>query len=311
MSLLKPKALELGDTIGIIAPSSPAPKDTMEKSLGIFMQYGYRVKLGETINAQYGYLSGTDEMRAQDVNRMFADSEVDAIFCLRGGYGTPRILDKIDYESIRNNPKIFVGYSDITALHVAIHKNTGLVTFHGPMVAELAKTMDPLTWPTLFQHLTNGGPVGRYAEPLDMFQYTLTDGVVEGPLVGGNLCLLVAALGTPYEIDTKDKILFVEDIGEEPYSIDRMLTQLKLAGKLESAKGIIFTDFSEDEPKQYKNSLTMEQILNDIVKPLGIPSYYGLKAGHCQPNLTLPYGVHTRLNATEGWIEFLEGGVKE
>lgn len=311
MILLKPKALELGDTIGIIAPSSPVPKDTVEKSLEIFTQYGYRVKLGKTVHDQYGYLAGTDEARAHDVNRMFADQDVDAIFCLRGGYGSPRILDRIDYECIRNNPKIFVGYSDITALHAAIHQKTGLVTFHGPMVAELVKSPHPLTWPTLFAHLTSCGPVGRYTEPADMFQYSITEGEAEGPLVGGNLCLLVAALGTPYEIETKDKILFIEDIGEEPYSIDRMLTQMSLAGKLQSAKGIVFTDLSEADPKVYKNSLTIEQILHDIVKPIGIPSYYGLKAGHCQPNLTMPYGVHTRLNATEGWIEFLEGGVKE
>lgn len=311
MNLLKPKTLELGDTIGIIAPSSPVPQDALEKSLEIFTEYGYRVKLGKTVHEQYGYLAGTDEARAHDVNRMFADPDVDAIFCLRGGYGSPRILDRIDYECIRKNPKIFVGYSDITALHVAIHQKTGLVTFHGPMVAELVKSPHPLTWPTLFQHLTSCGPVGRYAEPRDMFQYTLTAGVAEGQLVGGNLCLLVALLGTPYEIDTKDKILFLEDIGEEPYSIDRMLTQLKLAGKLHSAKGIVFTDLSEAEPKQYKNSLTIEQLLTDIVQPIGIPSYYGLKAGHCQPNLTMPYGIYARLNAAEGWIEFLEGGVKE
>jgi len=178
------------------------------------------------------------------------------------------------------------------------------------MITELADDPDPLTWPTLLRHLTDSSPVGRYCEPFDMFQGTLIPGIVEGPLVGGNLCLITATLGTPYEIETEGRILFLEDIGEAPYSIDRMLTQLKLAGKLQAAKGIVLSDFSDADPKPGSNSLTLEQIFHDILKPLGIPCYYGLKAGHCEPNLTMPIGIGARLNATEGWIEFLEGGVR-
>jgi len=310
MQRVKPKGLSLGDTIGVIAPASPALKEKTEKALALFQAYGYKVKLGNTVTAQYGYLSGSDQLRANDVNQMFADPGVKGIICLRGGYGTPRILESIDYDLIRRNPKVFVGYSDITALHLAIQKHAGLVTFHGPMITELADDPDPLTWPTLLRHLTDSSPVGRYCEPFDMFQGTLIPGIVEGPLVGGNLCLITATLGTPYEIETEGRILFLEDIGEAPYSIDRMLTQLKLAGKLQAAKGIVLSDFSDADPKPGSNSLTLEQIFHDILKPLGIPCYYGLKAGHCEPNLTMPIGIGARLNATEGWIEFLEGGVR-
>lgn len=309
MNLIKPKRLSLGDTIGVIAPSSPALPERTKKALSVLESFGFKVKLGKTVSAEYGYLSGSDELRAHDVNNMFRDLEVSGIICLRGGYGTPRILDHIDYHLIRQHPKVFVGYSDITALHLAIQKKAGLLTFHGPMIAELAEPSHPITWPTLFHHITDPTPLDRYGEPKEMFQCTITPGVVEGPLVGGNLCLISSTLGTPYEIETDGKILFLEDIGEEPYSIDRMLTQLKLAGKLQVARGIVLANFSESEPKPGKNSLTLEQVFNDIIKPLGIPSYYGLKAGHCQPNLTMPIGIQTRLNATEGWIQFLEGGV--
>lgn len=308
MSIIKPKALKPGDTVGVIAPSSPVDKGRRVRALQIFCDLGYKVKLGETVEAEYGYLAGRDDLRASEVNGMFADPEVDAIICLRGGYGTPRILESINYDLIRRNPKIFVGYSDITALHTAIHQHTGLLTFHGPMMAELADDPDPLTWPTLFRHLSDPSPVSRYSS--QWFELCITEGVAEGELVGGNLCLLSATLGTAFEIETENKILFLEDVGEEPYSIDRMLTQLRLAGKLQKAKGIVFTDFSEAEPKPGKPSLTIHQVLTDIVKPLGIPAYYGLKSGHCQPNLTLPIGIQTRMNAHEGWLEFLEGAVK-
>lgn len=304
---MKPKSLKLGDTIGIIAPASPADPEEQERALQLFSEFGYKMKLGNSITQQYGYLAGSDWVRADDVNRMFADPEVDAIFCMRGGYGTPRILDLIDYRMIRRNPKIFVGYSDITALHIAIQRKVRLVTFHGPMILELAKHPDSLSWFTLFQHLTNPYPLGRYEEPLE--KYPIVEGTAKGRLIGGNLSLLTATLGTPYEVETKGKILFMEEVGEEPYRIDRMLTQLRLACKLQRAEGIIFTECTDCKPENEKKSLTIRQILDDIIKPLGIPSYYGLKVGHTQPNLTLPNGVCAKINATKGWIELREGGV--
>lgn len=304
---MKSTSLKPGDTIGIIAPASPADPEEQEKALQLFSEFGYNIKLGNSIWQQYGYLAGSDWVRADDVNRMFADPEVDAIFCMRGGYGTPRILDLIDYRIIRRNPKIFVGYSDITALHLAIQREVGLVTFHGPMVIELAKHPDSLSWFTLFKNLINPYPLGRYEEPMD--KYSIVEGTAKGRLIGGNLSLLVATLGTPYEVDTEGKILFIEEVGEKPYRIDRMLTQLRLACKLQRAEGIIFTECTDCKPEDEKKSLTIRQILDDIIKPLGIPSYYGLKVGHTQPNLTLPLGIYAKMNATKGWIELREGSV--
>jgi muramoyltetrapeptide carboxypeptidase len=304
--VLFPVELPRGGTIGVIAPASPADVTRTKKALAIISEWGFQYKLGKSVGACHGYLSGDDRIRAEDVNEMFADPEVDAIICLRGGYGTPRIIGHINYDCIGKNPKVFVGYSDITALHIAIHQATGLVTIHGPMVAELANEPDPETWPALFRLLMDPRPVGRYE---NMYKQTITPGRAEGRLIGGNLSLLVSTLGTPYELDTRNRILFLEDVGEEPYSLDRMLIQLKHAGKLQQARGIILADFSGSEPKSGKPSLTLEEVFTEIISPLGVPCYYGLKAGHCQPNFALPIGARVRMDASEGWLEILDGAV--
>ncbi|RAL24294.1 LD-carboxypeptidase [Thermoflavimicrobium daqui] len=306
--MIKPRGLKLGDTVGIIAPASPTPHEAINQSIAIFQRFGYEVRLGKTVGQEFGYLSGSDWCRVQDIHDMFSDPEITAIFCLRGGYGTPRILDLIDYDLIRENPKIFVGYSDITGLLTAIHQCTGLVTFHGPMIAELANKKDPPSWSTLFRHLTNPITVEPYfSDTKDA--YTIVPGIAEGEIVGGNLSLLVSTLGTPYEIDTEDKILFIEDVGEETYSVDRMLTQLRLAGKLESANGIVVTNMSEMIKNTNKPNFTIKQVLTDILHPLGIPCFYGLQIGHCQPNLTVPIGVQVQLDATKRILAFLERGI--
>jgi muramoyltetrapeptide carboxypeptidase len=309
LKYVKPKALCTGDTIGIIAPASPLDREYVDQAVALFQGFGYQIKLGESVYQSYGYLSGSDACRATDVEQMFADSTVKAIICMRGGYGTTRILDLLDYDMIQKKPKIFVGYSDITALHLALQKRAGLVTFQGPVLSELATSYDPLSWYTLFQHITESKAFGVYREPADMFQFTITDGMAEGVLVGGNLSLLTSTMGTPYEIDTKGKIWLIEDVDEQPYRIDRMLTQFRSAGKLQEANGIIFTDFANCEPVRPDKSLTIQQILHDIVKPLGIPAYFGLKAGHCSPNLTIPLGVKARMDATAGSLEILEPSV--
>jgi muramoyltetrapeptide carboxypeptidase len=309
LKYVKPKALCTGDTVGIIAPASPLDREYVDQAVALFQGFGYQTKLGESVYQSYGYLSGSDACRATDVEQMFADSTVKAIICIRGGYGATRILDLLDYDMIQKNPKIFVGYSDITALHLALQKKAGLVTFQGPVMGELATSYDPFSWYILFQHITESKAFGVYREPADMFQFTITDGMAEGVLVGGNLSLLTSTLGTPYEIDTKGKIWLIEDVDEQPYRIDRMLTQLRSAGKLQEANGIIFTDFANCEPVRPDKSLTVPQILHDIVKPLGIPSYYGLKAGHCSPNVTIPLGIHAKMDATAGSLEILEPSV--
>ncbi len=304
---IKPKLLRYGDVIGIIAPASPVSEEKIEEAMDILRSLGYRVKLGKSARKEYGYLAGNDQERAGDFEQMFLDSEVKAIFCLRGGYGSSRLLDKIDYEKIRCHPKIFVGYSDITALHTAIHQFTGLITFHGPMAAELADRSNEQSLLTL-QAMCSGDRQTCCYQGNERFSQ-IVPGTADGALTGGNLSLLCHMLGTPFEIDTRDKILFIEEVDEEVYRIDRMLTQLRLAGKLDQAKGIILTDFRLPNPGTDKPVISLREMIHDLLAPLKIPCFYGLSAGHCRPNFTLPIGARARMDASQGMLRIEESVV--
>lgn len=307
----KPRALKFGDTIGLIAPSSPTAKENVEKAINKLIEMGFKVKMGKSPYEGYGYLSGTDEIRANDINEMFRDKEVNGIICLRGGYGTPRILDLIDYKIIEENPKVFVGYSDITALHIAFTQKSNLVTYHGPMVtSDMIGSFSKFSKDSLFKAIMNTEPMGKISNPEGEEIKILNGGVTEGSIIGGNLSLIVATIGTPYEIDLKGKILFIEEIGEDPYKVDRMMNQLRLSGKLREAEGIILGDFNNCESGKHNESLTLEQIFNDHIKPTGKPAIYNLKAGHCEPMVTLPFGVRAKLDADKKELQILEGSVK-
>lgn len=297
--MIKPKPLKYGDCIGIIAPSSPSyEEEKIELSKKFLKDMGFKIKIGKSCYEKYGYLAGSDEIRTCDINAMFADEEVDAIICLRGGYGTPRILDKIDYEIIKKNPKIFVGYSDITAIHIAINQICNLVTFHGPMLtSEMANNFDEFTQKSLFDLIMGSENKKSLSNPKGEEIRCLYSGQAEGKLIGGNLTLICATLGTPYEIDTEGKILFIEEIKEEPYKVDRMLTQLYLSGKLEAANGIILGDWNDCVAEHPDRSLTLEQVFEDILKSLKKPTIYNFRAGHCSPMITLPMGVNVFMNA--------------
>lgn len=308
--MIKPKGLKFGDTIGVIAPASPATREKVERSYNKIVDLGFKVKMGKSCYENYGYLAGSDNLRAEDLNQMFKDEEVDGIICLRGGYGTPRILDLLDYELIGNNPKVFVGYSDISALHIAITQLSNLVTFHGPMVSSnIIGNFSDFSKENLYNFIlkdkfTTGiikNPVGEEIE-------TINGGIAEGSIIGGNLSLIADTLGTPYEIDLKGKILFIEEVGEEPYQIDRMFTQLRLSGKLEEAEGIILGDFNNCVAKssEYGDSITLEQVIEDIIKPMEKPTIFNLKAGHCEPMVTIPFGVLARLDAYRKELTILE-----
>lgn len=313
-TMIKPKALKKGDTIGIIAPASPTfERTTLLKAVKVLEKWGFHCKLGRHVAKKYGYLSGKDVERAADFNDMFSDKKVNAIFCLQGGYGSLRLLPHLDYHAIKKNPKIFIGYSDITALHLAINKLTKLVTFHGPSVAGLA-TISPYTKRYLFKALMKKKAMGTIdPSPEDPWVWTITPGKVSGELIGGNLSLLTATLGTPYEIDTKDKILFLEDVEVEPYHFDQMLTQLFLAGKLQVAKGIVIGECIRCVPAEFRpgyySSLSIEDVLVDIVKPLAIPAIYNLPIGHSEDRATLPQGLWATLDATKGKLVITESAV--
>jgi muramoyltetrapeptide carboxypeptidase len=243
---------------------------------------------------------------------MFARPEVEAIFCARGGYGTPRLLSLLDYDLIRENPKILLGYSDVTALHLAIQRQTGLVTFHGPMVES-----DPqvgfvdYNWLGVLRAIAAPSPLGLVENPpAGPALRVIRGGRAQGPLVGGNLSLICATMGTPYEIDTRGKILFLEDVGEAPYRMDRMLNQLLLAGKLQAASGIVIGESvgCEQAPGD-RPSLTLYEVLADLLSSLGKPVLYGLAIGHGFYKATLPLGVEAVLDATAGHLEVIEPAV--
>lgn len=305
---LKPPRLKPGNTIGIIAPASPLPKpEYLTRGAQFWRDLGYQVRTGVNIDQVNGYLAGSDAERLAGLHQMFRDPEIKALICLRGGYGSLRLLADIDYDLIRDHPKILLGYSDITALHLAIQQKTGMVTFHGPMLyPELGgESLAPYTQTSLLHALTATSPVGKIPpapglpEPI-----TITPGQVQGIVTGGNLSLVVATLGTTYEIDTRAKILFLEEVNEAPYRLDRMLTQLRLAGKLTAAGGIIFGHCTGCEGSNNKPEL-LEVIINNLA-PLGIPCCYGLPAGHLAVQATLPLGINAYLDAGSGSLTYLE-----
>lgn len=311
--MIQPKKLQFGDTLGIIGPSGAVrTAGAVERAAQYAQSLGFKVKIGESANAKYGYLSGTDALRAQDVNAMFADPQVDAIICTRGGYGTMRMLDLLDYDLIRRNPKVFVGFSDITAMHIAFQKHCNMITFHGPMATMWNEELtQDFMRDSLFRAVMNPAPVGELINaPGYAPRKTVNPGVAEGELVGGNLSLIAGTIGTPYEIDTKDRILFIEEVGERTYCVDRMLTQLRLAGKFRDCAGIVFGDFNNC-PVEYPDfGLTLDEVIRDCAAPCGKPIFTGLQAGHVTPKLTLPLGARVRMDADRCTLTMLEGAVK-
>ena len=312
--MLYGKKLKIGDTIGLIGPSGTVREaGAVDQAIAYMKELGFHVKVGESAHAKYGYLSGTDEVRAGDINAMFADKEVDAIVCTRGGYGTMRMLDMLNYDVIRANPKVFVGFSDITALHIAFLEKCGLVTFHGPMATRWqSEFADGFTQPAFYGTVMNAQPLGELVNSLNYHaRQTVNPGSAQGMLVGGNLSLIAGTIGTPYEINTKDRILFIEEIGERTYCVDRMLTQLRLAGKFDDCAGIVFGDFN-DCPVEYPQfGLTLEEVIRDVAAPCGKPIFTGLQAGHVSPKLTLPLGVQCRMDADNCTLEILEAAVRD
>lgn len=307
------KKLVPGATLGFIGPSGAVrTADAIERAVAETERMGFRVKLGESCGQAYGYLSGTDEVRARDVNSMFLDDEVDAIFCLKGGYGTMRMLDLLDYDAIRSHPKIFVGYSDITAMHIAMLQKSDLATFHGPMPVSCWADgpMDDFTRGSLLNTLMNHEPIGEIVNPAGYAKKTVVPGVCEGELVGGNLSLIVGLLGTPYELDTKGRILFIEDVGEKTYALDRMLTHLRLAGKFDDCAGVVLGDFKNCEMEYPGYSFSLEEIVKDVIVPSGKPVFSGLQSGHCTPKITLPFGVRCRMDADACTLTALEAAVR-
>src|SRR3990172_5427840 len=295
MKPLKPPALRKGDVIGICAPASPPLHDgDLERGIAYLERLGYRVELSPNLSKKNGYLAGTDRERADDLNRLFRDRKVRAIIALRGGYGTMRILPMIDYAAVRKHPKIFVGYSDLTALQLALWKKCRLVSFAGPMMAGgMSRGLTGYAEEIFWRMLTNTRPPGRLRARVS----ARCRGKAKGILIGGNLSTVSHLAGTPYFPDTRNCILFFEEIGEKPYRIDRMLHQLKLAGAFGAVRGVILGRFNDCEPEAGKPSLSIRRVISDTLGGIGIPLIAGLRHGHVTGSLTLPVGLPVTMDA--------------
>src|SRR5471032_1575412 len=287
-------ALPSEGVIGVIAPAGPAPLDT-ERALQWMRARGYSLRVFPGVYEKDGYLAGSDDVRLNDLHGAFADTEVDAIICLRGGYGTPRLLDRIDFDLLRANAKPFICYSDITALHLAISRHAGFVTFHGPLLnADLLGDKQQPTESPFFNMLRGQMKAGSViAHPVAYPLTTIEPGIAHGRVLGGNLSMIASIMGTPYEMDAEGVILFIEDVNEPLYRIDRLLTQLRLAGTLHKLRGVLVGDVAGVE------GTALEQLLKQTFEPLRIPVLAGWRSGHCDPNLTLPMGALVRLDAGE------------
>lgn len=294
--IIKPPRLRPEGVIGIAAPASPFDMELFGQGLALVEGQGYRTLCPEAVYARRGYLAGDDRQRAAALQALFDDPLVDAIFCARGGFGSMRLLAHLDFEKIRNNPKVLVGFSDVTALLNALFDRCGLVGFHGPVVTSLADT-DARTVDGLFAALNPSAPLGL---PVDKGK-TLAPGTATAPLCGGNLTTLCHLIGTPFAPSFDGKILLLEDVNEAPYRIDRMLSQMRMAGCFDGLAGLVLGAFngcgSEEE---------LKAVVEEIFAPLRIPILSGLAAGHGPVNLTVPIGLTATLNADEKRILFHE-----
>jgi muramoyltetrapeptide carboxypeptidase len=319
-ALVKPRVLRPGDTVGLVTPSTyVSDPDKLWLAQKTIEALGLRWKMGRRVGRREGYLGGTVEERVEDLHAMFADPEVKAVFCIRGGYGSAMLLDRLDYGLIRKNAKILLGYSDITALHLGIQRMAELVTFHGPVVLS---GLSDWTLEHLRRALFETKPLGRLSNPPEPRPIrprhpwrAVRAGKARGRLAGGNLTLISTTLGTPYEIETEGRILVLEDVGEEPYSIDRMLTHLRLAGKLRGIRGLVFGECASCRPREFQpgfeSTFSVGEVVQNLLGGLDVPVLTGLVIGHTDDQLTLPLGVEAELDADAGALTILEPALTE
>jgi muramoyltetrapeptide carboxypeptidase len=313
--VVRPKRLKPGDRVGLVAPATALFRSVdIEIAQDAARAFSLEPRLGAHVRDRHGYLAGRDEDRAADVNAFFADASVSAIVAISGGWGCARVLPHLDWETIRKNPKVVAGFSDLTGLHCGLQARTGLVTFHTPMLLA--------AWPPFsVEHfrrvvfeaeaVTMANPPGdeeRLVQRENRIR-TITPGRARGRLLGGNLTVLTTLLGSPYVPAFDGAILFLEDVNEDIYRVDRMLTQLRLAGLLGRVRGFVFGSCSRCEPGEGYGSLTLEEVLDEHVKPLGIPAYEGAMIGHQDQQFTLPVGIEVELDAAAGTIRMLEPAV--
>jgi muramoyltetrapeptide carboxypeptidase len=313
--VVKPPRLRAGDVAGLVAPASANFESVdVEIAQEVARAFGLEPRLGAHVRDRHGYLAGKDEDRAADVNRFFADSSVKAILAIQGGWGCARVLPHLDWETIRRHPKVVAGFSDITGLHCGLQARAGLVTLHAPNALS--------SWPAFtvdhFRRVAFEGEAVTMANPpgnqdrlvqRENRTRTIEPGRARGRLVGGNLTVLTALVGSPYLPSFDGAILFLEDVREDIYRVDRMLTQLRLAGLLGRVRGFVFGSCSKCGPGEGYGSLTLEEVLDEHVRPLRVPAYEGAMIGHQERQFTMPIGALVEMDATAGTIAMLEPAV--
>ena len=311
--MIFPEPLKKGDNVFLFCPSSPiVPEEDIEKCKKVIVDLGFNPVIGKSLYENYGgYMAGKAEIRIDDLHEAFFRKDIKGIFCVKGGYSASQLLDKIDYELIKNNPKVFVGYSDVTNLHIVFNQKCNLGTYHGPMVkSNMINDFNDYTKSSFFKALEK--QEWKYEEPENMLLSILTKGnassnIVRGVLTGGNLAIIVTTLGTQYEIDTKGKILVLEDVDEETGSLNRMLTHLKYAGKLEDCKAVVFGNFAACKNTYTKENQHYEliELLKDFFADYDKPVIYGMESGHKKPYMfTLPLGAKCSINLRNREISF-------
>ena len=304
--IIKPRKLKTGDCVALIAPSGPILQERLDATIAAVKSYGLEPVVYESVKSRHGYLAGSDALRAADLTHAFADDSIAGVICARGGYGAQKLHRLIDWETVKRNPKVFCGYSDVTYLHIMMNQYCGFETYHTPMPStEWYKGLDAYTDKWLKKALF-GGDWGELTNCDKEKRFTVTGGKGKGTLVGGNLSLVASAIGTPYALKGEGSIIFLEDVEEAPYSVDRMLTHMVASGTFDGCKGVVlgyYTDCTADDPAK---SLTLMQIFNEILAPLGIPVMGGVTCGHDLPTLSLPMGARAELDADAQTLRITE-----
>ncbi len=305
-----PKRLKHGDTIGLVTPSGPIVKEQLDSTIEKLKKLGFDYFHTDAVLLQYGYLAGYDRKRAEDLMSMFSNKKISGILCIRGGYGSIRMLDMLDFEVIKQNPKVFIGYSDITALLSSIYENTGLITFHGPLgVSDFNEfTLKSLNNIVINPEENYKYPYKREDKTSDNQEfdiYTIRGGKAEGELIGGNLSVLDSMIGSRFEQDFENKIVYIEEIDEKTYKIDKMFVHLLQATNLCRAAGIVMGVFYECTTKD-RPSLSLKETLINLLRPLNIPVSYGLSFGHIDTIITIPTGIKAEMNANKNTLKLLE-----
>lgn len=303
--MIKPEALKKGDTIALAAPASPFDREEFDKGVKTLESLGFTVIYRDDIFSKNRYLAGSDERRAQELMEHFTNPKVKAIFFARGGYGTQRLIPLLHEKDIKLHPKIVMGYSDITTLLIYLYQKFSWVVFQGPVVAKgMGDTFQERGKESLLQALTLSAPLGKVEDPQIRF---IREGEAQAPLVGGCLSLLIANLKSSYELNTEGKILFLEDINEKTYAIDRMLMHLRLVGKFDKVKGFIFGPFQNSGESDEEVIAT----ILDVLKGIDVPIAFSFPSGHVENMLTIPLGINVNLNSKNRSIDFVEGALKE